>query len=220
MPPGSPAGPYSPQLVPDGTRQNLRSTPGSPTVKIRNRIPLMPSVSFKDKVEALRSEKHKRDPALKGGLRVATADTSDFSPITDEQKLQMMLGYEVTAKNAEPLYYREDFCGVCGIQHSNPKFLDMYPYCTICSHTLREPTVLRNRYKGVVDPHPLEICSATFGDPFDVTKIIDVTEICRHLTLEYVSYRINATFVNIIACTHLSYVFRMPAFCTITGHEG
>ena len=183
MPPSSPAGPYSPQLKPPGSPGY--SAPGSPTIRKRNRVPLMPSISFKEKVEALRADKHKRNPELKGGLRVATADTSDFSEITAEQKLQAMLGHVVTGKNAEPLFYREDFCGVCGIQHSRPTFLDMYPYCTICSHTLREPTVLRNRYKGVIDPYPLEICSATFGDPFDVTKIIDVTEKCRELTKEY-----------------------------------
>ena len=59
------------------------------------------------------------------GIRTATADTSSFDEITAEEKMKMMLGHIVTGKNCEPIYFREDFCGVCGIQHSNPKFLDM-----------------------------------------------------------------------------------------------
>jgi hypothetical protein len=175
----------------------------------------MPSVSFREKVEALRSDQHKRNPELKGGLRVATADTSDFSEITPEQKMQAMLGHEVTGKNAEPLFYREDFCGVCGIQHSKPQFLDMYPYCTICSHTLREPSVLRNRYKGVVDPWPLEICCATYGDPFDVTKIIDVTEKCRELTKEYVSSHMFVVVVVVVVVGSCPDSYGIPVCCVI-----
>ena len=118
-------------------------------------------------------------------IKEALKNETTFDVVTDEEKKLMMLGHIVKTKAAEPLYMREDFCGVCGIQHSNPDALDMYPYCSICAHTLREPCVLRKRYVGVVAKQPLEILYATYGDPFDCTKIIDVTAICDELTHEY-----------------------------------
>lgn len=118
-------------------------------------------------------------------IKEALKDETTFDVITDEEKRLMMLGHVVKSKAAEPLYLREDFCGVCGIQHSNPAVLDMYPYCAICAHTLREPCVLRKRYLGVLPKQPLEVLYATYGDPFDCTKVIDVTAICDELTHEY-----------------------------------
>jgi len=81
---------------------------------------------------------------------------------TDEQKFKSMMGL---GGALDPWSYREDFCGSCGIQHPNPNLLDNYPYCYCCFNTLREPYVLRKRYKGVAYYAPLDILYATYGDP-------------------------------------------------------
>ena len=81
---------------------------------------------------------------------------------TDEQKFKSMMGL---GGALDPWSYREDFCGSCGIQHPNPNLLDNYPYCYCCFNTLREPYVLRKRYRGVAYYAPLDILYATYGDP-------------------------------------------------------
>ncbi len=45
--------------------------------------------------------------------------------------------------------------------------------------------MLRSCYNDVLPSQPLEILMATYGDPFDLSKVIVVTDICQKLTLEY-----------------------------------
>lgn len=74
------------------------------------------------------------------------------------------LGYKTTTTGTmQPYLFREDFCASCGMQHPNPRFLDIYFMCYSCCNTLREPASLRKRYKGTIQESKLDILCATYG---------------------------------------------------------
>eukprot|EP01032_Pedospumella_encystans_P021707 gene21707-24614_t len=77
--------------------------------------------------------------------------------------------------------YREEFCGACGIIHSQPDLLHVYTSCKSCHCVLREPAELRKLYYDVPPTAPLEILFATYGDPIDPDFALDVTETCEKL---------------------------------------
>ncbi len=52
-----------------------------------------------------------------------------YDEISEEDRYLAMLGYKMDGVKKNPLLYREDFCGACGVQHPNPSMLDLYPNC-------------------------------------------------------------------------------------------
>lgn len=105
---------------------------------------------------------------------------SSLPEISAEDKHRAMLGYTMTSDGSKmPYLYREDFCGCCGIQHPSPSLLDNYGCCYSCFNTLREPAVLRKRFKDIPYRNPLDILYATYGDPVYSNLAFDVTEILQ-----------------------------------------
>ena len=101
---------------------------------------------------------------------------SAAKPLTKEQKLRAMLGYQELADGQRnPVFWREDFCGVCGTQHLNPDVLDTYPYCERCQSPLRSPAHLRKRFEPLEPRQYLEILFASYGDQITEKGAVDVT---------------------------------------------
>lgn len=116
---------------------------------------------------------------------VATVNTDDptvstFSKVTEHDLQLARLGYKDLNKVCGTdgiFYYREEFCGACGILHSNPEVLDTYTNCEKCQCVVREPSVLRKRVDHTRQRVPLEILFATYGDPFIPESAREVTDI-------------------------------------------
>jgi len=104
----------------------------------------------------------------------------------DKQKLRGLLGYELDEDGERaPYLWREDYCGVCGTQHTKPELLDLYSYCKFCNNSLRDPKVLQERYKLIPVSTPLDILFATLGDAIDPDYVIECTEPVKLLVNEY-----------------------------------
>jgi hypothetical protein len=113
-------------------------------------------------------------------------NVNDIGTLTEEDKLRAMLGHTTTISGARaPYLWREDFCGACGCQHHHPELMDMYPFCTACFNTLREPNHLRERWRKIIDEQPLECLIATYGHVTDTYKVTDVTDHVRAMTKEF-----------------------------------
>lgn len=115
------------------------------------------------------------------------AEFSRFN-VTDEDKLLAMLGYKDLNRSEGPdgkIYYREEFCGACGIIHSNPDVLDTYYTCMACHCVIREPSLLRQRYRNVKPETVLEILSASYGEPNNPGSAYDVTAQCQRKLHEF-----------------------------------
>jgi hypothetical protein len=101
---------------------------------------------------------------------------SAAKPLTAEQKLRAMLGYqELEGGQRNPVFWREDFCGVCGTQHLNPSVLDTYAFCERCQSPLRPPGHLRKRFERLEPRQYLEILFASYGDEVTEKGAVDVT---------------------------------------------
>jgi len=119
----------------------------------------------------------------KGTLR-----EDDIPVLSQEDKLRAMLGHKDTSGGTLlPYLYREDFCGCCGTQLMNPNLIDNYYTCQKCFNTLREPSKLRKKYEGVPNTPPLQVIFATYGDPYNSSAAIDVTEKCKEKLQEFQS---------------------------------
>jgi len=107
---------------------------------------------------------------------------------SEEDKLMSMLGHKVLKSGKQaPYLYREDFCGACGVRHGAPHLMDMYPFCSACWNTLREPNHLRKRWEKVPNKSPLVVLVATYGDPVSPMRVVDVTPQIESLVDEYTS---------------------------------
>lgn len=131
--------------------------------------------SSKKSLESLRSLK-KAQAAVK------------FDDITEEDRYLAMLGYKLEGKMTNPLNYREDYCGACGVQHLNPNMLDLYPNCVNCQNCLRDYAHLRDRYKGVVQLEPLEILTASYGDTASPVGAINITEHLNGIVMKFMHH--------------------------------
>ena len=103
-------------------------------------------------------------------------------PMSKNDKLRAMLGHsdlESGAKN--PIFWREDFCGVCGCQHMNPIVLDTYPNCERCQNPLRLFSNLKKRYDELDPIQTLEILFASYGDTLSEKGAEDVTQKCKNI---------------------------------------
>ncbi|RYG95519.1 hypothetical protein EON65_55850 [archaeon] len=112
----------------------------------------------------------------------ASSVESYMSRVTGEDKRLAMLGHKDLNKVCGTdgiFYYREEFCGACGIIHSNPDVLDTYLNCERCFGVIREPAILRKRYSHDKQRVPLEVLFATYGDPFIPASARDVTEVLQ-----------------------------------------
>lgn len=110
--------------------------------------------------------------------------------VSDEDKLLAMLGYKDLNRSVGPdgqLYFREEFCGACGIIHANPQVLDAYYNCKACHCVIREPSALRIKYRKVKPECVLEVLFATYGDPYDPAFAFDVTEKVKEKLREFQS---------------------------------
>ena len=116
--------------------------------------------------------------------------SSEMSRVTAETVRSAMLGYVDLNKHVDTdgnVFYREEFCGACGIIHSQPDLLHVYTSCKSCHSVLREPSTLRKMFQDVEMTDPLEILFATYGDPVDPDFAVDVTEKCRELVNTFTS---------------------------------
>jgi hypothetical protein len=116
--------------------------------------------------------------------------STELSKITVEDRYLAMLGYKDLNREYGKgglLFYREEFCGACGIVHSNPEVLDTYTNCQCCFSVIREPCVLRKKYQHVKIVQPMEILFASYGDPFDPSAVIIVTTIMQERLKEFES---------------------------------
>jgi len=113
---------------------------------------------------------------------------SDMSRVTKEDKHAAMMGYKDLNKSVSAdgvVSYREEFCGACGIIHSQPDLLHVYTSCKSCHSVLREPAELRKIYYDVPPETPLEVLFATYGDPIDPDFCVDVTDTCDALVKKF-----------------------------------
>jgi hypothetical protein len=108
-----------------------------------------------------------------------------YSLISDEDKYLAMLGYKNDGIVLNPVTFREDFCGACGVQHQNPNVLDLYPYCRNCQNCLRDHKHLRDRYTGVAQLEPLEILIATYGDTESPIGAIEITDVLNEVIMNF-----------------------------------
>lgn len=108
-----------------------------------------------------------------------------YDIVTDEDKYLAMLGYKTNGIKQNPVLYREDFCGACGVQHQNPNVLDLYPFCRNCQNCLRDHQHLRDRYEGVAQIEPLEILIATYGDTVSPVGAINITQILNDIVMKF-----------------------------------
>jgi hypothetical protein len=121
----------------------------------------------------------------KGRRKKKFGDSDILTEISQEDELRAMLGYKSTTSGAmQPYLYREDFCACCGTRHLAPHLLNMYAACISCNNCLREPIKLRMLYEQTLQDAPLEILFATYGDEFDCTKAVEVTEKCKEKVIE------------------------------------
>lgn len=114
----------------------------------------------------------------------------EFSRVSEEDRLLAMLGYKDLNRSIGPdgsVFYREEFCGACGIIHSNPDVLDTFTNCKSCHGVIREPATLRTRFSKIKQIDRLEVLSATYGDPYEPSLVIDVTEKCQEKVREFAS---------------------------------
>ncbi len=108
--------------------------------------------------------------------------SSELSKITQEDRYLAMLGYKDLNKeygDGGVLFFREEFCGACGIIHSNPTVLDTFGNCQCCNSVIREPSVLRKKYATTTQTMPMDIFFASYGDPFDPSSNIVVTQLMQ-----------------------------------------
>lgn len=80
-----------------------------------------------------------------------------------------------------PIFWREDFCGVCGCQHINPAVLDTYPNCERCQNPLRLSRILRKRYEDLDPLQALELLFVSYGDQITEKNAVDVTQQCKDI---------------------------------------
>jgi hypothetical protein len=116
--------------------------------------------------------------------------SSDLSRITEEDRYLAMLGYKDLNREQGTggvMFYREEFCGGCGIIHSNPDVLDCFTNCLSCYSVIREPAVLRRKYAVAKQDQPFQIFFATYGDPFDPSSNIIVTTLMQERLKEFTS---------------------------------
>ena len=59
--------------------------------------------------------------------------------LTEEQRLDAMLGRGYTQGKEDPRLVMEQYCGCCGTEHRHPELLDCYYLCASCQNALREP---------------------------------------------------------------------------------
>ena len=59
--------------------------------------------------------------------------------LTEEQRLDAMLGRGYQAGKEDPRLVMEQYCGCCGTEHRHPELLDCYYLCASCQNALREP---------------------------------------------------------------------------------
>lgn len=105
--------------------------------------------------------------------------------------MSAMLGYMDLNKQVDAAgneFFREEFCGACGIIHTQPDLLHAYISCKSCHSVLREPAILRSMYKDVDMVDPLEVLFATYGDPIDPDFAIDVTDKCTELVRGFTAH--------------------------------
>lgn len=117
--------------------------------------------------------------------------SSEMSRVTKEDVHNAMLGYvdlNMSVSADGDVFYREEFCGACGIIHSRPELLDIYISCKSCHSVLRQPSSLRKSLEGVKMKHPLEVLCATYGDPIDPDYAVDVTQRCEELVSGFSSH--------------------------------
>lgn len=132
-----------------------------------------------------RSEKSvvSRTGTANSGSRPGTV-SSGMTRVTKEDMRSAMLGYIDLNKSVNAdgsVNYREEFCGACGIIHTQPDLLNVYTSCKSCHSVLREPSEMRRMYADVNPKDPLEILFATYGDPIDPDFAVDVTDHCERL---------------------------------------
>jgi hypothetical protein len=114
--------------------------------------------------------------------------STELSKITVEDRYLAMLGYKDLNREygaGGMLFYREEFCGACGIVHSNPEVMDTYSNCQCCFSVVREPSMLRKKYQNTKILQPLEILFASYGDPFDPAAAIIVTTLMQERLKEF-----------------------------------
>lgn len=107
-------------------------------------------------------------------LKTAPLEEKAIPQLSTEEELALLQG-----RGSLEHFLREDVCGACGIRHPNPSLLDLYANCSNCLNCVRQPCVLRNRYKGIVQLAKLEIVFATYGHPSDSRRAVDVTTVCN-----------------------------------------
>ena len=139
-------------------------------------------------VEQLKKERKERFEKSKLAA-AAVFDPVDYSAppeINEHERHMQMLGHRQLDKGKlAPYLWREDYCGACGTQHSNPLLLDVYYTCEVCFNQLREPEDLRRKWRGIQQHQPLEVLFATYGDPHNPRYAFDVTEKMQEYSREY-----------------------------------
>ena len=101
----------------------------------------------------------------------------------NSEVIQAMLGRD--ASGTASIYAREEYCGACGIKHTNPDLLDLYPNCENCQNCIRSHAHLRQQYAGKPPECPLEIIIASYGDVNFAETAYDVTSILRKMVDEF-----------------------------------
>ena len=101
----------------------------------------------------------------------------------EREVLESMLGRD--ACGTASIYLREEYCGACGIKHTNPALLDLYPNCENCQNCIRSHAHLRQRYVNKAPECPLEIIIAAYGDVNFAETAFDVTDIIRKMVDEF-----------------------------------
>ena len=104
-------------------------------------------------------------------------ETKKVFALTEEQRMNAMLGKGYEAGGEDPRLTMEQYCGCCGLEHKAPELLDCYYLCGACQNALREPKALRDVWKERPCACKLEICYASYGHPnmpvaYEVTKAV------------------------------------------------
>ena len=114
---------------------------------------------------------------------------AEVKGLTDEQRLRAMLGYGYGEGVDKPEFlFMEYICGCCGTEHKAPHLLDTYYLCRSCQNALREPEMLRKRWKEVPIGCKLEICFATYGDASEPLEAYEVTSLIQ-ASVDEIYYR-------------------------------
>ena len=115
-------------------------------------------------------------------LKASGKQESSLNRVTNDDKLRAMLGYKMmNSGDMNPIFWREDFCSVCGCQHRNPDVLDTYQNCERCQNPLRLMLNLRNRYGNLEPQGFLEILFASYGDLVSEMGAVDVTFLLKDM---------------------------------------